>query len=256
MDGSRNVNDKEMYKAERVSVLGVGIDNVDLAEALGKINEYVEKGKPGLVVTANPEIVMLARKAPDFKACLDDALLVTADGIGIVIAARLLGRPLKQRVTGIDLTTALFQQAAAKKYRLYFVGAKPGVAQKAAENIRRSYPGIQIVGIQHGYFTDDHEIIEDIIIKKPDILLAALGMGKQEKWIAERVEPAGVPVSIGVGGSFDVFAGEAKRAPKWVQDAGVEWLYRLLRQPSRFWRMLQLPRFLAAVLLSRLFPGK
>nr|WP_269438337.1 WecB/TagA/CpsF family glycosyltransferase [Phosphitispora fastidiosa] len=193
---------------------------------------------------------------PDFKACLDDALLVTADGIGIVIAARLLGKPLKQRVTGIDLTTALFKQAVAKKYRLYFVGAKPGVAEKAAENIRNSYPGIEIVGTQHGYFTDDNEIIKDIKNKKPDILLAALGMGKQEKWIAERVEPAGIPVSIGVGGSFDVFAGAAKRAPQWVQDAGVEWLYRLVRQPSRFRRMLQLPRFLVAVLLSRFFPGK
>ncbi len=251
MDNSRNTGN--LARVERVPILGVGIDNVDLAEALDRIGEFVARGEPGLVVTANPEIVMLAQKAPGFKAYLDNALLVTADGIGIVIAARLLGRPLKQRVTGIDLTTALFQQAAVRKYRFYFVGAKPGVAQKAAENIRRDYPGIEIVGIEHGYFTDDTRIIEDIKASKPDILLAALGMGKQEKWIAERVQPAGVPVSIGVGGSFDVFAGEAKRAPKWIQDAGIEWLYRLIKQPSRFRRMLQLPKFLIAVLVSRIF---
>ncbi|WP_418791053.1 WecB/TagA/CpsF family glycosyltransferase [Phosphitispora sp. TUW77] len=256
MEGCRNSKDYMMDVAGRVFVLGVGIDNVNLGEALKRIQEYVENGTAGLVVTANPEIVMLARKSPDFKAYLDNALMVTADGIGILIGARLLGRPIKQRVTGIDLTTALFEQAAAKKYKFYFVGAKPGVAEAAAENIRKAYPGIEIIGIQHGYFNDDSKIIDDIKIKKPDILLAALGMGKQEKWIEERVKPAGVPVSIGVGGSFDVFSGEAKRAPKWIQDAGIEWLYRLIRQPSRFWRMLQLPKFLGAIILSRLFSGK
>ena len=235
----------------RVPVLGVGIDNVDLDEALDRIDKCVQKGTPGLVVTANPEIVMLAGTDPDFRTCLENAHMITADGIGIIIAARLLGRPLKQRVTGIDLTTALFERAAEKRYRFYFVGAKPGVAQKAAEKIRRQFPGVEIAGVQHGYFSDDSDIINDIRGKKPDILLAALGMGKQEKWIAERVKAAGIPVSIGVGGSFDVFAGEAKRAPRWIQKAGLEWLYRLVRQPSRFWRMLQLPRFLFAVIMSK-----
>ncbi|PKM42109.1 MAG: glycosyltransferase [Firmicutes bacterium HGW-Firmicutes-8] len=236
---------------DKISILGVEIDNLSLEEVLGAVDRYLKKGDPSLIVTANPEIIMLAREDASFRACLDEAQTVVADGIGIIIASRLLGTPLKQRVAGIDLVTALFEQAAKKKYRFYFVGAKPGVAERAAANIKDSYPGIEIVGIQHGYFQEDAAIIEDIAQKKPDILLVALGMGKQEKWIKKRIQKIGVPVSIGVGGSFDVFAGEARRAPVWMQKAGLEWLYRLLKQPSRIGRMMKLPVFLLAVLASK-----
>lgn len=236
----------------KVSILGVAIDNLDIKEAVAEIEGCVRKGEPVLIVTANPEIIMLARQDKEFSRCLERARMITADGIGVVIAARLLGRPLKQRVAGIDLVTALFAVGAEKGLTFYFVGAKPGVAEKAARKVRSDYQGIQIIGVHHGYFRDDSELLRDIAAKKPDILLAALGMGKQEKWILDRVSEAGVPVSIGVGGSFDVFAGEAKRAPAWMCNAGLEWLFRLLKQPSRLGRMLQLPRFLLLVLLSRL----
>ncbi len=237
---------------DRVSILGIEIDNLSLEEAVSRIDRYIENGSPCLVVTANPEIIMKAGTDREFRDCLRGAEMVTADGIGIVIAAKLLGQPIKQRVTGIDLVTALFAGSRDRKYRFYLVGAKPGVAEKAAENIRSRFPGVDIAGVHHGYFSDDTSIIEDIAKKKPHVLLAALGMGKQEKWITERVKKAGVPVSIGVGGSFDVFAGEAKRAPVWMRKAGLEWLYRLIKQPSRFWRMLQLPKFLLAVMFSRM----
>ncbi len=234
----------------RVSILGVEIDNIDLKEAVNRIDGYIEQKKPSLVVTVNPEIIMLARDDSHFKAYLREAQMVTPDGIGIIIAARLLGKPLKQRVTGIDLISALFERSAEKKYRFYLVGAKPGVAEKAAMNIRDRYPGVEITGIQHGYFHDDAPILDDIRRKAPEILLVALGMGKQEKWIRDRVQQSGIPVSIGVGGSFDVFAGETKRAPVWMRKAGLEWLYRLIKQPSRLGRMLKLPGFLLAVLFS------
>lgn len=239
----------------KVSILGVGIDNLSLQEVVGRINALVGQRKPSLIVTANPEIVMRARQDRGFADCLKAAEVVTADGIGLIIAAKLLGTPLKERVTGIDLITKLFQEAQSRKYRFYFVGAKPGVAEKAARNIKGQFPNVDVVGVHHGYFQDDSAIISDITEKKPDILLAALGMGRQESWIRDRVTAAGVPVSIGVGGSFDVFAGEAKRAPQWMQRAGVEWLYRLIKQPSRFWRMLELPKFLIEVVLIR-FLGK
>jgi N-acetylglucosaminyldiphosphoundecaprenol N-acetyl-beta-D-mannosaminyltransferase len=232
---------------ERVSILGVKIENVSLNEAVDRIEMMIKERESCLVVTANPEIILLAEQDQDFARCIDRAKMVTADGIGIVIASKLIGQPLKQRVAGIDMVSELFSRAQNKKYRFYLVGAKPGVADKAAENIKKTFPGIEIVGIQHGYFKDDSEIIQDIMEKKPDILLAALGMGKQEKWIIDRIFHAGVPVSIGVGGSLDVFAGEAQRAPVWMQKAGLEWFYRLLKQPSRYERMLQLPLFLFKV---------
>ncbi len=237
----------------RVSILGIEIDDLDLQEAVNRINGYIEKGQPSMVVTANPEMIMLAEADREFRECLQQARMVTADGIGLVIAAKILGTPLRQRVTGIDLVTALFENAENKKHRFYFVGARPGVAEKAAENIRNRYPGVTIAGLHHGYFEDDSHLISDIAEKKPDILLVALGMGRQEKWIKDRVQKTGVPVSIGVGGSFDVLAGEVKRAPVWMRKAGLEWLYRLIKQPSRFIRMLQLPRFLIAVAVSRIF---
>lgn len=236
---------------DKVSVLGVKIDNVALDEAVTKIEKLVQGVEPGLIVTANPEIIMLARSDEKFARYLNTARLVTADGIGVVIAAKMLGTPLKGRVAGIDLVTALLEKAATKNYRFYFLGAKPGIAEKAAANICQNYPGIEIVGVRHGYFEDDSEIIDDIIQKKPDFLLVALGMGKQEKWIVEKAFKTGVPVSIGVGGSFDVYAGEVTRAPLWMQRAGLEWLYRLMKQPTRFVRMLQLPLFLFTVWRSK-----
>lgn len=236
----------------RVNILGVEIDNLSLNEAVNEIDRLVKTGVPSLIVTANPEIIWVARSDPYFEECLRSAKLVTADGIGVVLAARIIGSPIKQRVTGIDLTTALFAEAVKKNYTFYFVGGKPGIAERAAEEITKRYPGIQILGTHHGYFKDDTEIIKDVTKKKPDILLVALGMGKQERWIRERVKSAGVPVSIGVGGSFDVFSGEVRRAPVWMQRAGVEWLYRLICQPSRIGRMLQLPKFLVAVIISKI----
>ncbi|PKM82439.1 MAG: glycosyltransferase [Firmicutes bacterium HGW-Firmicutes-14] len=236
---------------ERVNILGVEIDNLDLEGALARIDRFIAEGKPRLVVTANPEMIMLAGKDRTFRECFRQAGMVTADGIGVVVAAKLLGMPLKQRVTGIDLVTELFRRAARKGYTLYFAGARPGIAEKAAENVRQGFPGIKITGTHHGYFQDDRDIIDDIMKKKPDILLAAMGMGRQEKWIMDRVIKTGVPVSIGVGGSFDILAGEARRAPAWMRKAGLEWFYRLINQPARFGRMLELPKFLGAVLACR-----
>lgn len=234
----------------KTEILGIPVDALTLREAAGKLEHYIREGVPRLVVTANPEIIMLARKDAEFRQILAGADMITADGIGVVVAARLLGRPLKDRVTGIDLSRELFRAACRHGYRVYLLGAKPGVAEQAAHNLAGDFPGLRIVGCHDGYFSDDGPVVADIRAKGPDILLVALGMGKQEKWIWRHRKELGVPVSIGVGGSLDVYAGIARRAPRWVQKMGLEWLYRLLREPSRFGRMLVLPYFLMLVIFE------
>lgn len=236
----------------RVSILGSAIDNLTLEEALNRIDGYIKTATPGLVVTANPEIIWLARHDIGFGACLKSAKIVTADGIGVIIASKIVGQPIGQRITGIDLITALFKKGVSENYTFYFLGGQPGIAEKAAENVRRANPGIRITGVQHGYFKDEKQIMDDIADKRPDVLLVALGMGRQEEWIADKALKLGATVGIGVGGSFDVLSGQVKRAPRWMQKAGIEWLYRLATQPSRIGRMLQLPKFLVAVLFERL----
>lgn len=236
---------------DKVTVLGVEIDNLSLREAVSGIMALIKRGEPALVVTANPEIILLAGKDRGLRECLESAGMVTADGIGVVIGTKLLGKPVKERVTGIDLITALFAASVDGQLKFYFVGAEPGVAEKAADNVRNKYPGAEIVGAHDGYFQDDTDVIAEIGRVKPDIVLAGLGMGKQEKWLKSRVLPTGVPVCIGVGGSFDVLSGRARRAPIWVQRAGLEWLFRLLKEPWRYRRMLQLPKFLLAVLRDK-----
>lgn len=233
-------------------ILGIPVHALTLREAAEKLQQYIGQGLPRLVITANPEIIMLARADAGFREILTKADMVTADGIGLVIAARILGTPLKERVTGIDLSRELLGIAAQQGYRLYLLGAKPGVVEKAAANLVKDFPGLQIVGCRDGYFSEDGPVIADIRAKSPDILLVALGMGKQEKWVWQHRAELGVPVSIGVGGSLDVYAGVVQRAPEWMQKTGLEWLYRLLRQPARIGRMLVLPYFLVLVAGERI----
>jgi len=234
-----------------IDILGVRVHKVTLDEALDLVMGYAGTGGTDLVVTANPEIIMLAQKDRLFKTLLDQASLVTADGVGLIIAGKMLGNPLPQRVTGIDLTTRLFEVGSVKGLRFYFLGAAPGIAETAARNLTVKYPGLRVAGVHHGYFKDSRPVVEAIKEAKPHVLLVALGMGKQEKWVWEYREALGVPVAIGVGGSFDVFAGKVQRAPLWMQRWGLEWLYRLLKEPWRYKRMLVLPRFLWRVWQSK-----
>ncbi|MHB8170287.1 MAG: WecB/TagA/CpsF family glycosyltransferase [Thermincolia bacterium] len=234
-----------------IDILGVGVHKVTLDEAVKLVMRFTIDKNINLVVTANPEIVMLSLEDRQFKDILNQASLVTADGIGLVIAGKILGQPLPQRVTGIDLVSRLFEEGSRRGIGFYFLGAAPGVAETAARNLSDKYPGLQVVGVHHGFFEESSAVVEQINEVKPHILLVALGMGKQERWVWERREELGVPVAIGVGGSFDVFAGNVQRAPVWMRRLGMEWLYRLLKEPWRYKRMLVLPRFLWRVWLSK-----
>lgn len=238
-----------------IKILEVPISNVTMNEAVEIVDGFVKSDKFHKVYTPNPEIVMLAKKNENFMEVVKKADLVVPDGIGVVIGSRLQkGENLPERVPGYDLVQNTMKRAVKEGYKYYFFGSKPGVAEMAAEKMRETYPGIQIVGTRDGYFKaeDEEAIIKDINESGANILLVALGAPKQETWIEEHQHLLpNVRVAIGVGGSLDGMAGIVKRAPIAFQKLGLEWFYRLLKQPSRFVRMLVLPQFLVEVLLYK-----
>ncbi|MCX7749070.1 MAG: WecB/TagA/CpsF family glycosyltransferase [Clostridia bacterium] len=229
-----------------VDVLGVPVDNVTMQGALEKLKTFLSENKNRAVYTPNAEIMMAAQRDPSLKHVLKNADLLVADGAGVVLASKVLKPKLPERVAGFDLVKNSFSIFASQKVKYYLFGGKPGIAEEAAANIMKDYPGIEIVGVRDGYFSKDQEnkIIHDINASGADILLVALGAPKQEKWIHEHKDLLKVKVCIGVGGSLDVFAGRVKRAPRFFQKNGLEWLYRLIKEPWRFKRMLDLPRFI------------
>ena len=233
----------------RKSVLGIGIDALLLNEAVDKIVEYMDCGMAHQIVTANPEIIMKALEDAEYADIVARASLVTGDGSGVVWAAKTLGTPLPERVTGIDLLNAVLPKLVSKRYGLYLLGGKPGVVEKAALEMQRAFPGLEIVGMYHGYFAseDEKNVIDDIIKCKPRVLAVGMGAPRQEKWLAMHLPELCVPVGIGIGGSLDVWAGEVKRAPDWIRKLSLEWLYRMIRQPVRFKRVLAIPRFMYMV---------
>jgi N-acetylglucosaminyldiphosphoundecaprenol N-acetyl-beta-D-mannosaminyltransferase len=234
---------------KKVDVLTVSVDTVNMEKAVEFVESFIAEKTPHIIVTANAEMIMLANQDAQLHQILGQANLVLADGIGVIWAASHKGNPLPERVAGADLVTRLLSIAAQKGYKIYFLGAAPGVAEEAARRVITAYPGINICGISDGYFTEDKEpaVIAAIKAAKPDILLAGLGVPRQEKWLWQHKADLGVPVSIGIGGVIDVLAGVVQRAPVWMQKAGLEWFYRLLKQPWRIKRMLALPRFVLRV---------
>lgn len=238
-----------------VNILEIPVDQVTMEEAIKKIEYFTTKDKCHMVFTPNPEIIMLAKTNKDMEQSLLEADLVVPDGIGVVIASKILkGEVLPERVAGFDLVQNTMKQATDKGYKYYFFGSKPEVAELAAVEMRKKYPGIQIVGCRDGYFkeTDIPKIIEEINASEANILLVALGAPKQEVWInTYKDQLTHVKVAIGVGGSLDGMAGIVKRAPEIYQKLGLEWFYRLIKQPTRAKRMLVLPQFLLKVLKER-----
>ena len=239
--------------AERVNILGVAVDAVTMPEAVAAVEYYMDARAGVTVATANAEMIMRATKDAALRDVLAAAALVVPDGAGTVWAARHLGHAMPERVAGYDLVQELLRRAPATHRRVYFFGAAPGVAEKAKAKAEQLYPGIKIVGVRDGFFSVDMNdaIISDIRTARPDLLLVALGVPKQEKWIHEHLAALGVPVAIGVGGTLDVMAGVMKRAPRWMQKATLEWLFRGMLQPKRAGRLLALPKFVLKVHAAR-----
>lgn len=236
----------------RTDVLGVGFDNVTKAEAVERALELIDASEGRYVVTPNPEIVMLAKENPALKEALAGADIVLPDGAGIVKGAAILGRPMKEKVPGIDFACGVMARLAERGGSVYLFGAKPGVAEAAAETLRTKFPGLVISGTSDGYFSDDGPIIEKIKDAAPDFLLVCLGAPKQELWMAKMSGKLLVGLMVGLGGSLDVFAGTVKRAPEAWQKLDLEWLYRLLKEPRRIGRMMKLPLFVIEAAGERL----
>jgi N-acetylglucosaminyldiphosphoundecaprenol N-acetyl-beta-D-mannosaminyltransferase len=249
----------------RIRLLGLPVDCVDLEGALDVLSARIDARRaPGAdasvpqptaqVVTLNAEILMRARTQLGLRALIRAADLVVADSSGIVWASRVLGAPLPERVTGVDLVQGIARRAAERGYRLFLLGAAPGVAREAAGHLERSIPGLRIAGTFAGTSLreGDEEAILRIRAADADVVLVAYGSPAQEYWIARTRERLGAAIAVGVGGTFDFLAGRVPRAPQWMQRSGLEWLYRLWREPWRWRRMLALPRFVLAVARARL----
>ncbi len=234
---------------KKVTILGIPVDAITMREAVARIDGFIEKREPVLIATANAEMLLRATHDGELCRILQGAALVTPDGAGTVWAAHHLGHAMPERVAGYDMAQELMRKAPERHWRFYFFGSAPGVAEKAKAKAERLYPGIEIVGTRNGFFTeaDEAAIVQEIKEAHPDILLAALGVPKQEKWLSRHLRELGVPVCIGVGGTFDVMAGVMKRAPLWMQRAKLEWLFRGLMQPKRAGRLLALPKFVLKV---------
>ena len=237
----------------KVNILGVHVDSVTMAEAVEQVESCIEAKTGAIIATANAEMIMRATHDAELMEILNAADLVVPDGAGTVWAARHLGHAMPERVAGYDLAQELMRKASEKGQRIFFFGSAPGVAEKAKEKAEELYPGITICGTRNGFFTeaDTPAILEEIRAAQPDILLVALGVPKQEKWIWKHHSALGVPVSIGVGGTLDVMAGVMKRAPYWMQRANLEWLFRGMLQPKRAGRLLALPKFVLKVYASK-----
>lgn len=243
----------------RVNLLDTWIDKVDLEEAAAQVEAFVQSGTPHQVVTANVDFLRLAAEQRSFRDLINASDLVVADGMPLLWGSRLLGDPLPERVTGVELVRECARLSAAKGYSIFLLGAAPGVADGAAETLRRDYPGVRIAGTYAppvGPFSDVTEATMLRLIQEaqPDMLFVAFGAPRQDQWIRAHLHELKVPVCMGVGGSFDFLAGRVSRAPLWMQDRGLEWLYRVLQEPTRLWKRYfvdDLPIFLRMMAQGR-----
>jgi N-acetylglucosaminyldiphosphoundecaprenol N-acetyl-beta-D-mannosaminyltransferase len=225
-------------------ILGVPIDDLSMQEAIERLEEFIKigraTGKSHQIATVNADFVVNSLHDPELRRILQESDMATADGMPLVMGARMLGVQLSGRVTGADLVPALAERAARKGYSVYMLGARPGVAVRAAKILQSRYPGLNIVGVVSPPNTSvlemDRSVLDAVKAAHPDILLVAFGNPKQEKWISMYARELSVPICIGIGGTLDMIAGITKRAPVWMQQAGLEWLYRLLQEPRRLWK--------------------
>lgn len=237
-------------KRNTVNILGVNFDNVTMEEAVKIGLRLFEDENKHAIYTPNPEIVMAALENDALKQSLNKGNLVIPDGIGVVIGSKIINEPLKERVAGYDFVQNLFDELKDTDKTVYFFGSKEGTAELAAKNMQAKYPGLKIIGTQHGYIKDTQPVVEAINRLKPDLVLVGLGAPRQEAWISQHIESLNAKVLIGVGGSMDVMSGLVKRAPKFFINLHLEWFHRLITQPTRFVRMLKLPQFLIKMFLD------
>ena len=236
----------------RVNVLGVDIDNLTLNEAVDKALSLISEHRCAYMVTPNPEIVMAAWDDPKVSKAIENADLVIPDGVGVMQAARILGTPLREHMPGIDAATEIIKRLASRGGSVFLYGARPGVAEKAAERMKQRFPGLVICGTNDGYGNDDGAVVSKINAAKPDFVMVCLGVPKQELWMAKYAAKLDAGLMAGLGGTIDVFSGQVKRAPLIWQKLKLEWLYRCFEEPKRFRKVKRIPQFIIKAWRKRL----
>lgn len=235
----------------KIDVMGIRFDNVTMDEAVARAAELIAQEGASYVVTPNAEIAYECLHDEALLALINGADLILPDGSGVVLGAKLLGTPLKQKVAGVEFADHLAGWLAEHGKTLYLLGSKPGVGEQAAEKLRARYPKLQIVGIADGYFQSEDDAVAAVNAAHPDVLFVCLGAPKQEQFMRRHQGELQVRLMAGLGGTLDSIAGTVKRAPRWMIRLNLEWLYRLLKQPSRLGRMMRLPKYVIAVLRAR-----
>lgn len=232
--------------------MGVGFDNLTKQEFVERARTMLETKERGYCVTPNSEIVYEAIYDESFRDLLNGAALVLPDGAGVVLGARILGTPMREKVAGIEFGEEICRLLAQSGGRLYLLGGKPGIAELAGENLAKKYPGLVICGTADGYFKDEAEVVAKVNAAQPDVLFVCLGAPKQEKFIKNHFDELNVTLMLGLGGSLDGYAGAVQRAPRWMINLSLEWLYRLAKEPKRLGRMMRLPKFVLICVREKL----
>jgi len=237
---------------DKINMLEVFIDFVDMEDACERAKMFAVGDRFRYIFTPNPEIIMLAQKDEEFKRVLNSADMLVPDGIGIVWASWFYGKKLPERVPGFDIMADLIAWGASHGWKFYLLGGKPGTVDRAKKNLEKVYPNINVVGTHHGYFEEnkDEEIIAHINLCCPNIILVGMGAPRQEKWIFKNRRKLNVRLAMGIGGALDIISGKTKRAPEIFTRFGMEWLYRLIKEPARIIRMIVIPLFFIKVIFE------
>lgn len=237
-----------------VNIAGINIDNISMEQAVERVYEFIDSNENHSIYTPNAEIMMEGITNDNIRQILNSADMLVADGAGVVLASKILGQQVTQKVSGVDLVNNLLLSSSNRPIKFFLFGGKPGIADTAHANIICDYPQAEVVGTRNGYFSADEQdtIINEINNSGANVLLVCLGAPKQEQWIHTNKDKLKVQVCLGVGGTLDILAGNVKLAPDFFRDNGLEWLYRLFKEPWRFKRMLRLPKFVLYVLGIRL----
>jgi N-acetylglucosaminyldiphosphoundecaprenol N-acetyl-beta-D-mannosaminyltransferase len=236
-----------------LNIGGIQMVNLAMDEAIFAIEAALTAKEPTKIAFVNADCVNIAAKRPDYKQQLAEIDWVFVDGIGMKIAGKVLGQPVRDNVNGTDLFPRLCESMASGGHSLFLLGAKPGIAHAAAEWAKSTYPGLRVAGVHHGYFSDEEAAsIADLIhASGASVLLVALGAPRQEIWINRHIKTTGVKLALGVGGLFDYYSGRIPRAPLWVRKIGAEWVFRLLQEPSRLWRRYLVGNFIFLLRIAR-----
>lgn len=238
---------------KRISILGLPVDTLSMEEALSEFDKLVSGEELSVIITANSIMLEDATRQEELAGIINRAALVIPDGIGLVYASKIKKEALSERVTGIDFCYNALKHCAEQKKKVFFLGAKPGIAQEAANRLMNDIPGLEITGTRDGYFKaeDEADVVEQINASDADFICVAMGSPKQELFLERHRNELKAKVGVGVGGSFDVWSGNTRRAPEFYCKHGLEWFYRLINEPYRFWRMLKIPVFLIRVLFDK-----